>query len=174
MEKGQLHLGHRRRRAPVELTFTSELGSPPDRVWRWITSLEGISRELAPLMRMTTPPGVTAITDLQVRLGTPLFRSWILLFGVLPIDRSDLTLLELEPGQGFLEQSPMLSMRMWRHERRLAPRGDGTLLTDRLTFQPRFAAFAIRWLIRTVFTHRHRVLRKHLGSPSHAGERGAV
>jgi hypothetical protein len=37
------------------------------------------------------------------------------------VDRSDLTFLELEPGRRFLEQSPMLSMKLWRHERIVEP-----------------------------------------------------
>jgi ligand-binding SRPBCC domain-containing protein len=147
----------------VELTFTSDLASPPDRVWRWITSVRGISQELAPVLKMTAPEGVTDIADVKVQPGQPLFRSWVLLFGILPVDRSDLTLLSLEPGTGFVEQSPMLSMKVWRHERHLEESGEGTLLTDRLTFQPRLATFVIRWFIRTVFNHRHRVLQQHFG-----------
>jgi len=148
---------------PVELTFSSDLASSPDRVWRWITSMEGISKELAPILKMTAPHGVTGIADVQVRPGQALFRSWFLLFGVLPIDRSDLTLLSLDPGKGFLEQSPMLSMKVWRHERQLEASGNGTLLTDRLTFQPRLATLVTRWFIRTVFQHRHRVLQQQFG-----------
>jgi len=147
----------------VTLTFASDLAASPEKVWRWITSMEGISRELAPILKMTAPRGVTDISRVEVTPGKPLFRSWVLLFGILPIDRSDLTLLTLETGKGFVEQSPMLSMKTWRHERHLEPNGDGTLLTDRLTFQPRFATPLTRWFIKTVFRHRHDVLRRHLG-----------
>ena len=52
-----------------------------------------------------------------MRLGERLFRSWILLFGVLPIDYDDITLVSIEPGRGFHERSSMLSMRVWEHER---------------------------------------------------------
>jgi len=125
--------------------------------------MDGISRELAPILKMTAPRGVASIADLRVQPGERLFRSWMLLFGILPVDRSDLTLLTIEPGKGFLEQSPMLSMKLWRHERRLDASGDGTLLTDRLTFEPRLGSAVTRWFITTVFNHRHRVLRQHLG-----------
>jgi ligand-binding SRPBCC domain-containing protein len=147
----------------VVLTFRSELGAPPDRVWDWITSLEGISRELSPILRMTTPRGLANLRDVRFEPGRPLFRSWVLLFGILPIDRSDLTLLRLDEGKGFFEESPMLSMRVWRHERWLEPRDGHTVLTDRLTFVPRFATGLTRWFIATVFTHRHAVLRRNLG-----------
>ena len=148
---------------PVELVFRSALSAPPDRVWAWITSAEGISRELWPVMKMTMPRNVTNIADVRIEPGKPLFRSWVLLFGVLPIDRSDLTLLSLERGTGFVEQSPMLSMSLWRHERTITTEGAQTILTDRLTFRPRIVRAVTAWFIRTVFTHRHAVLRKHLG-----------
>src|SRR6266446_2498174 len=76
----------------IELTFRSALSAPRDRVWAWVTSVEGISRELSPIVRMTTPRGVKRIGDVPIEPGKPLFRSWILLFGIIPIDRSDLTL----------------------------------------------------------------------------------
>ena len=149
----------------VELTFRSELSAPRDRVWAWVTSMEGISRELWPILRMTAPHGVKSIGDVPIEPGNPLFRSWILLFGIIPIDRSDLTLLSLDVGQRFVEQSPLLSMSLWRHVRTLEAAGERTVLTDQLTFRPRTATALIRWFIETVFSHRHAVLRRHFGRP---------
>src|SRR5262249_32156412 len=120
---------------------------------------------MRPFFRMTVPPGVRNITDVTVRPGEALFRSRILLFGVLPIDHSDLTLLELRPGEGFVEESPMGSMRLWRHERWLEPLAGataGVILTDRLTFEPRWARSLVAWFIATAFRHRHAVLRRAL------------
>jgi ligand-binding SRPBCC domain-containing protein len=147
----------------IELTFRSELHAPRDQMWAWIASVEGISRELWPVLKMTVPASIKNITDVHITPGQPLFRSWVLLFGVLPIDRSDLTLLHLEAGRGFVEQSPMISMALWRHERTLEERDGRTILTDHLTFQPRLAKTLTRWFIRTVFTHRHNVLRRQFG-----------
>lgn len=84
----------------------------------------------------------------------------------LPIDYSDMTLLELKDGQGFVEQSPMGSMRLWRHERRIVPCPSGSnaiLLVDQLTFQPRMAKRLVGWFIRRVFIHRHNVLKANFG-----------
>jgi len=148
----------------VELTFRSELSAPRDRVWAWVASVEGISRELWPILRMTAPRGVKHIGDVPIEPGKPLFRSWVLLFGIVPIDRSDLTLLRLDEGSGFVEQSPMLSMSLWRHVRTLETDGERTVLTDRLTFRPRMATAVTRWFIATVFRHRHAVLRRHFGT----------
>jgi hypothetical protein len=113
-------------------------------------------------MRMTVPKDIANILDLEIHLGRPLFRSWVLLFGVLPIDRSDLTLIELDVGHRFLEQSPMFTMKLWRHERTIEPRETGCTITDRLEFQPRFAAGTVRWFITKVFTNRHEVIRRNL------------
>lgn len=57
---------------------------------------------------------------------------------------------------------PCRSMKFWRHERSISPMFNGTTLTDKLTFEPRFARGATAWFIRKVFEHRHRVLRKRL------------
>jgi len=149
----------------AELVFRSELRAPAAAVWAWIVSVEGIGREMWPVLRMTTPRGVGSIAELEVRPGERLFRSRLLLLGVLPIGRSDLTLVELVPGEGFVEESPMTAMKRWRHERRIAPGagGGGSVLTDRLTFEPRWAKGIVAWCIGRFFRHRHAVLRRHLG-----------
>lgn len=150
----------------ISLCFESRLHAPKERVWEWITSIEGISAEMWPFFRMTVPKGVSSLNDVQVEPGVRMFRSYVFLFGILPIDYSDMTLLELNVGEGFTEQSPMGSMKLWRHERRIAPcpsDPDAVLLVDRLTFQPRMAGRLVGWFIRRVFVHRHEVLRANLG-----------
>jgi ligand-binding SRPBCC domain-containing protein len=147
----------------IVLTFSSDLNASPERVWQWMTSTSGILQEMAPLMRMTVPSSFTDLATSTVPLGQRLFRSWVLLFGVLPIDRSDLTLLSLDTGKGFVEESPMLNMKLWRHERTIEAVDGRTRLTDRLTFEPRFARPLVAWFVRTMFGHRHGVLRKKLG-----------
>lgn len=145
------------------LRFESELSASPERVWDWMTSVRGVQTELWPILKMTAPKSVAKMTDVSVELGRPLFRSWVFLFGIIPIDRSDLTLIRLDAGSGFLEESPMLSMKLWRHERRITSRDGKTVVTDTLTFEPRIAVRFTEWLIRKTFAHRHRVLRERLG-----------
>lgn len=147
----------------VELTFRSELKASSEVVWRWITSVHGISTELWPMMKMTAPSGVGSITDVDIQVGRPMYTSWILLFGFLPVDRSRVTLLEITDGEGFLEESPMLGMKLWRHERRIESLPGGCVLTDRLTFEPRFGTPIVRWFVKKLFEHRHVVLRRELG-----------
>ncbi|MET0983100.1 MAG: hypothetical protein ABWY02_13435 [Telluria sp.] len=145
------------------LSFESSLAASPEELWSWATSSAGISAELHPLVKMTFPAGRSALADSDIVLGRPLFRSWFLLFGLLPVDRLDLTLLEVDTGRRFLEQSPMLSMACWRHERTFAPCGVGVRLTDQLEFAPRMAGPVLALFVKILFRHRHRVLRREFG-----------
>ncbi len=144
------------------LQLESHLSASPEVVWAWMTSLEGISKEMAPWLRMSAPRGVHSIAGLAFQPGVPLFRSWICLFGVLPVDFSDLTLLSLTPGQGLVEQSHMGSMRFWRHERSIRALGTGCAITDTLTFEPRWGGPLLVAFVRWFFAHRHKQLRRYL------------
>jgi len=147
-----------------KLEFRSTLRASRAEAWAWITSVRGISAELWPLLRMSAPKGVRRLNELAPELGRPLFRSRLYLFGLIPADYSDLTLLEMTEGEGFVEQSPMGSMRLWRHERRIEAGVQGCTLTDVLVFEPRFAARPSRWMVERLFRHRHAVLRRRFGS----------
>ena len=150
----------------ISFRFESKLRASTERVWEWITSIKGISAEMWPYFRMTVPKGIVSLDDVDIKFGVRMFRSYVFLFGVLPIDYSDMTLLELNIGEGFTEQSPMGSMRLWRHKRRIVPcpaDSDTVLLVDQLTFQPRMAPRLVKWFIHRVFVHRHKVLKANLG-----------
>jgi ligand-binding SRPBCC domain-containing protein len=144
----------------------SIVAAPPDVVWARVSTFEGVNDELLPLMRMTAPAHVRALDPSQVVLGERIFRSWVLLFGVIPIEYDDLTLIALEPGSGFHERSRMLSMRVWEHKRTLEPTGDAaTRVSDRLSFEPRLPGSGplLERFIRATFRHRHRRLRRRFG-----------
>jgi ligand-binding SRPBCC domain-containing protein len=150
----------------VEVVTTSELRAPPEAVWARVASLEGINYELGPWMRMTAPRGAE-LSPATVPLGQRWFRSWILLFGVVPFDYDDLCVERIDPGRGFLERSTMLSARRWEHERTLEPlKDDGTRLIDRVAFVPRLPATAAahRAVIAAIFRHRHRRLEGVFGA----------
>jgi ligand-binding SRPBCC domain-containing protein len=143
---------------------TSRLAAPPEAVWAHATTLAGVNRELWPLARMTHPRGRDRLDPAEIAPGRPLFRSWILLLGVLPVDWDELCFERIEPGR-FIERSRMLTQREWRHERVVAPAPGGCTVTDRLRFVPRAA-----WLGRlqlpvfqAAFRLRHRNLRRLFG-----------
>ena len=149
----------------IELRFESALGADPRAVWQWATSVEGIADEMTPLLRMTFPRGMRALPVDAFVPGRRLCRSWLLLLGVLPVDRSDLTLVELEPGRRFLERSPMLSMAFWQHERIVAPSVLGTTVVDNLAFRPRLLPRVLaRASVALFFRHRHARLRRRFGT----------
>jgi ligand-binding SRPBCC domain-containing protein len=140
----------------------SRLAAPAPRVWAHATSLDGINAELRPYLKMTAPPGVTAL-DETIAPGQVVARSVLLLFGLVPVDRMDITLAELEPGRRFLERSSVWSQRLWQHERIVEPDGAGCVLTDRLTFEPRAGGPLVAAFLRAVFRNRHRALRRLFG-----------
>ncbi|MEE2733520.1 MAG: hypothetical protein VYA55_22050 [Pseudomonadota bacterium] len=143
--------------------FTSELKASTPEVWEWMTSFEGISKEMSPLMVMTAPAHVKSLESVAFEPGKPIFRSWLLLFKVLPFDYSDFTLERVDVGTGFVEQSSMGSMRLWRHVRNIQSIEGGCMLTDELTYEPRFAGVIAHQFVKMLFKHRHRQLRKHMG-----------
>jgi ligand-binding SRPBCC domain-containing protein len=147
-----------------EFSITSRLAAPPDAVWARVITPAGINHELMPIARMTMPRGVESLDPQSLPIGSRIGRSWILLFGVLPVDYDDITLVRLDPGRGFLERSRLLTQREWEHERTIMADGQGgSTLTDRVRFTPRLPIPA-RWLrplYRAVFRHRHRRLRAH-------------
>jgi hypothetical protein len=148
-----------RRRA--EVTVTSELEAAAEAVWARAIDPAGINNELRPLMRMTVPAGAAdfGLDDPEPgRIG----RSWILLFGFLPFDYDDITVVRVEPERSFLERSTMLSQRLWEHERTLDPLGENRCrITDRIAWEPRLPLPGawLRPLVRFVFNHRHKRLR---------------
>ena len=147
----------------IQLKFETQLHCSRQTAWDWITSVEGISQEMHPLVRMSAPAHIHNLADVNVQLGARLFRSYIFLFGIVPIDYSDLTLVDFDPPNSFKEQSPMGSMEIWRHERFLVDAVDGSgdiILKDELAFQPRFAAGLVTWFTKKLFQHRHQVLRQ--------------
>ena len=148
-----------------EFSISSELAAPAERVWRHATSPDELNREFRPLLRMTFPRDVDDL-EAAVRPGEPLFRSWLLLGGVPPVEYDDLVFETIEPGRRFLERSSMFTQREWEHERVVEPRPDGGCrIGDRVRFVPR-----ARWLaplsapiVRAVFRLRHRNLRRLFG-----------
>jgi hypothetical protein len=145
----------------AEVVSASDIPASQQAVWDRIASMEGINHELGPWMKMTSPRGAELSVD-QVPLGRRWFRSWVLLFGVIPFDYDDLCVVRLDPGRGFLERSKMLSARVWEHERTLEPLdAGGTRVTDRVRFEPRLPGTTRlhRAVVVATFRHRHRRLR---------------
>lgn len=149
--------------------MSSVLRAPPEVVWRHAVSPWGVNRELGPLFHMTFPRDVQDLTA-SWRPGETLFRSWLLLGRVLPVEFDDLAFAEVDVGRRFLERSTLLSQRVWEHERTISPADGGCVLGDRVRFEPRWPALGplSRRIFALVFRLRHRNLRRLFGA-SEAG-----
>jgi ligand-binding SRPBCC domain-containing protein len=146
--------------------ITTDLAAPPEVVWKHAASVDGIKAEMKPLIRMTVPRRLADTTLDELPLGQRVARSWVLLFGILPVDYDDLTIVERGPGHRFLENSTMLTQSSWSHERIVEPTAAGSRLTDHLRWRGRARALGAlyRVAIPVIFRHRHRRLRKLFGS----------
>ena len=148
----------------------SVVDAPAEQVWARVVTPEGINDEVRPWMTMSMPRGAESMTVDNVPVGVPIGRAWLRLFGVLPFDYDRLTIAELKPGHSFDEQSTMMSMRTWRHQRTVTPDGDAkAVVRDRITFQLRAplrpATPIVAAGLRALFGHRHRRLQRYFASP---------
>ena len=162
-------------------TFTTmtTLGVPPEFVWQRVITPEGINAELHPLLRMTVPRAWKAKTLEAMAPGMRLGRSWLLLFGVLPVDYDDITIAEWEPGRRFLEVSTMLSMQRWEHERSVLARERGCIVQDQVNFSLRRPLALLPGLeqvmgslLQALFRHRHRQLIRYFAQQRGQAEKG--
>jgi hypothetical protein len=131
---------------------------------------------------MTVPAGLsgTGIDDLTP--GEPLGRSWLLLGGVIPVDHDDMTLAVIEPPHRFREESSMMLLSEWTHERTVRPVTDDVcIVEDDVRWVGRGAVGrwpvlrAIpRWLVRALYTHRHRRIVAHFAAVRSPGDLAAA
>ena len=69
-----------------EIVTRSQLNAPVADVWGRVATFDGINDEFRPLLKMTAPRNVKDAGLSEVVIGEKLCRSWLLLFGVVPID----------------------------------------------------------------------------------------
>jgi ligand-binding SRPBCC domain-containing protein len=146
------------------ITVTSRVRAPVAAVWEHATTMAGVNLELMPLVRMTVPASARGKTLSDVELGSVAFHSVLLAFGVVPFDRHALCLVRVDANRGFQERSTSLLQKRWDHDRTLAADGEGTLVTDQVTFAPRIGpAKPVAPIIRAIFRHRHKRLAQRFG-----------
>jgi ligand-binding SRPBCC domain-containing protein len=148
------------------LRFASELSAPVDAVWAVVATMKGVNDELSPWLGMTAPREAEGMHIDDAPVDVPLFDSWVLLFGVLPLDRHHFRIASVDRGRGFHERSTSWSERLWEHRRSVEPYGDGAcVLTDRLDFTPRVLGTGplIERVVSALFRHRHAKLVARFG-----------
>ncbi len=155
----------------------SHLAVEPGEFWLQC-SIESVNWELSPIVKMTAP---LAWRNRPIRdwpVGTPLFSSWVLLFGTLPIDRHAFALRAPTGACRFDEASSSWVNREWNHCREIRPvptlpdsnrpESHGCLVVDRVAFVSRipFVGALMTPLYKFVFWRRHRRLRRRYGKPA--------
>ena len=152
---------------PIVIERSTLLDGSAGDVWARVATVDGINHELGPWLRMTVPRAWAgaSIADLEPpqRLG----RSWVLLFGVVPVDYDDLGI-EAVGERSFREVSTMATASRWQHERWIEDEPSSparSVVRDRLTFTPRRAIRVLpvgaalhARIVSALFAHRHRRL----------------
>lgn len=124
--------------------------------------MAAVNAELGPWIKMTVPAPWHHRPIVQWPTETALFNSWILLFGVLPIDKHRFYLHSTNKATGFDERSTSIINKRWQHTRTAHPGNYGCTLTDTVTFESRlpFVAALLTPVYRLVFQRRHHYLRR--------------
>jgi hypothetical protein len=143
------------------------LAAPPSVVWERASAVSGANDELWPLAKMTFPLRLDRRTPAEQVVGRQ-FRSWMLAFGFVPVDRRTMQIEVFEEGR-FRECSTSWLQGRWCHERTaIAGNGVSTVLTDTLVIESRGPLFdaLLRTAITLTFRRRHRRLRNHFDKAS--------
>ena len=153
----------------IRLMFASRLKVHAGQLWREISRMPGVNREISPYLIMTYPYRFREFSLDNAPTDRTLFRSILLAGGVIPFDLHFLRLHKVLPGEGFCEQSTSLFNRRWQHTRWIVNVGPSvTEIHDRLEINPRlhFAESLIKPIVRILFQHRHDVLRHQYSGTS--------
>lgn len=128
-----------------------------------MSTVAGINREVAPLLRMTDPTHGARFDAAPWPDGTPVL--WQLGLGFIPVDRHRVELVAFPDEHGFRESSSSWWHRVWRHERTLLDDGGGCIVRDDVEIEPRLARFdpIMERSVRRMFARRHERLRSQLG-----------
>lgn len=128
-------------------------------------TLSGVNAELRPLVRMTAPADYARRPLREWPERQPLFNSWILLLGVLPVDRHAFYLQSVTPGKGFVETSTSVLNAAWNHQRTIVPVAGGCRVTDTVEYRSRIAllGYLLKPVYQLVFWNRHRNLGSRYG-----------
>ncbi len=152
--------------SPIEIEVVSTLSATRDEVWRSVSTMKGVNFELHPYVHMTSPPENQSLPHAPIP-GRVVFKSWFLMFGLIPFDRHSLALELVDEGHRFVESSSSWLQRRWQHERTLVdvPPANCSVI-DRLVIEPRIgpAKPLVVVIVRKLFKHRHRRLAKRFGT----------
>jgi hypothetical protein len=147
----------------MRLTVELALRANRSEAWAAMSTVGGVNRELAPLVRLTDSTGGAPFDSEPWRVGAPV--SWQLLLGVFPIDRHRVQMVALPEQHGYRESSSTWWYRVWWHERTLLDDPDGCVVRESVEVEPRLAVLdsIVGWAVRWTFRQRHRSLQRRFG-----------
>lgn len=142
-----------------QLRFQTDVSTDPDLFWKR-QSIATINQEMAPLLRMTAPAQYRQLQLKDWKGEAPLFASWVLLFGLIPLDRHCFEKLDFPGEREFIETSTSWNNKTWQHRRFVTATATGCTVTDELQFTPRMAWMTpvVTWIVKMAFQNRHRYL----------------
>ncbi len=109
---------------------------------------------------MTAPKEWEESSITEWPIGTNLFTSTILLFGLIPVDFHKFKFLDIQTTS-FQECSTSLVNRQWRHYRSIEQQGSACVIYDTVEYIPKskILGILIKPLYRAIFSHRHKRLK---------------
>ncbi|GAA3966087.1 hypothetical protein [Allohahella marinimesophila] len=148
----------------MSFTVTSELQVGADELLATL-NMAGVNEEIAPFLKMTAPAGWATRPIEAWPERTSLFSSWILLFGIVPLDKHTFFFRSIDPASGFSESSSSLMHSCWEHQREIDGSEFACRISDTVNFKCRVPGLAVLLapIYRAVFRHRHRRLRMRYG-----------
>lgn len=126
-----------------------------------------VNHELGPWLRMSFPQAWRSVKLKDWDGRGPFFKSWVLLLGLVPIDRHAFGALDLSHRMRFVETSSSWLNRLWRHERVVSPVPGGCEVRDQISFEPRLPGVSawVKPIYGLVLRHRHARLRARHAAP---------
>lgn len=137
------------------LAWEQHLPVPRDQLFPFFADASNLEKLTPPFLRfrILTPPPV------EMRVGTVIDYE-LRLYGVPFRWRTMIT--EWDPPHRFVDEQLRGPYRLWRHEHRFEPHGDGTRVIDRVEYRPLGGRLTNRLFVerdvRRIFAHRHDVL----------------
>lgn len=141
--------------------IVSVLEVKADRLAKDLLTMEGVNYELSPWLQMSAPEEWQTKPIKHWPINRKLFKSWITLFGLIPVDLHAFKLIETNEN-GIKECSTSIINTYWKHERTILKFDTVSKVRDTLEFQPRLSwlAFILKPIYKSVFIHRHNKLKQ--------------
>ena len=141
----------------IEMEITLPVGAT--QLSNELLNMKGVNSELWPYLKMTAPNNWYEKSIKEWPINQYLFRSKVLLFGILPVDIHRFKF-DSVSNTGFKESSVSLLNSLWCHERTVVSNGSNTSVKDAVYYQSRCGLLGvlIKPAYKLIFKHRHKRL----------------